>query len=65
MNILKGSRAPKRTSLLIQLKLVSKTGEQIDEQDAWQALVDCFAKHPLVDVFQAEIRPNKDEVPFA
>lgn len=64
MNILKGSRAPKRISLLIQLKLVSKTGEPIDEQDAWQQLIDCFTKHPTLAVFQAEIGPNRDEVPF-
>lgn len=64
MNLYKGSRAPKRTSLLVQLRLVSRSGEIIDEQDAWQALVDAFAKHPTIDVFQAETRPNLEETPF-
>jgi hypothetical protein len=56
------SRSVERPSLLIKLKIVNKTGATLDEQDAWQALVDAFKNHPTLDVFQAEVSPNKHEL---
>jgi hypothetical protein len=62
MNLFRSSKGKsvERTSLIIKLKLVNKKGDTLDEGDAWQALVDCFKKHPTLDVFQAEISPDKD-----
>jgi hypothetical protein len=56
------SKSIERDSLKITLRLVSKQGDVLDEQVAWQALIDCFLKHPSLDVFQAEISPDKDEL---
>lgn len=56
------SKSIERKSLLIKLKLVNKHGERLDEQDAWQALVDAFKKHPDLDVYQAEVFPDSREM---
>jgi len=56
----KASKSVERNSLSIKLILVNKKGDVLDESEAWQALVDCFKKHPTLDVHQAEIGPNKD-----
>jgi hypothetical protein len=48
-----------RPSLLIGLKLVTRDGRPLDEQEAWNALIDCFRHHPTLDVYQAEIKPDK------
>jgi len=54
------SKSIERPSLIVKLKIISKKDRTIDEQETWQALVDCFKNHPELDVFQAEIIPDYD-----
>lgn len=49
-----------RPSVLIQLRLVDKLGVPIDASQAWLALQAAFKNHAHLEVFQVEVRPDKD-----
>jgi hypothetical protein len=46
--------------MLVRVRVVNKKGYTLDEQEIWQALIDCFSKHPYLDVSQAAVFPDKD-----
>jgi hypothetical protein len=58
------SKIPQRPSLLVQLRLIKRSGAALDEEEAWTALIDAFRLHPTLDVYQAEIAPDKG-APYA
>lgn len=60
MNLFKPSPVAERPSVLIQLRLVDKTGAPIDPHDAWKDLIALFKNHPHLQIFKAEFTPDKD-----
>lgn len=49
-----------RPSVLIKIRMVKRAGESLDASEAWEALKNAFKYHAELDVFQAEIRPDKE-----
>lgn len=54
------SATAERNSLKIELRLVSKKNKILDEEEAWNALIDCFKNHPTLEVYQALVSPDKE-----
>lgn len=61
----KDSGPSARPSLLITLKLQSKTGEPIDATDAWLLLHEAFKNNADYSLKAAEIAPDKHETSIA
>lgn len=47
-----------RPSVLLQLRLVDKQGDPLDETAVWEGLKALFKDHPNLEIFQVEIRPD-------
>lgn len=48
-------------TILVQLRLRSKKGDTLNSYDAYEMLSAALAKHPELEVYQAEFRVAKDE----
>lgn len=54
------TQAASRPSLLLQLRLVDKVGDPLEEDVVWKDLLARFKDHPNLEIFRCEIRPDKD-----
>lgn len=61
MKNVKNQPTTKPKSLLVQLRLVSKTNAEFSPYDAYEELVRVLKNSNLMDVYQAEFRVNDEE----
>lgn len=49
-----------RPSVLLQLRLVDKAGDPLEETAVWEGLKFLFKNHPNLEIYQCEIRPDTE-----
>lgn len=62
MNLFSSKNKPhaSRPSVLLQLRLVDKAGDPLEETAVWEGLKLLFKNHPNLEIHQCEISPDKE-----
>lgn len=56
----KNTLGTNRPSVLLQMRLRDHEDDPLDASDVWNAVQALFKDHPNLEVYQVEIRPDKD-----